>query len=104
MRLRNSLAVLLSAAALAFAACEKSNEAVLQEQYEEALGSCPQGCVVPPEGCLIKGNTGRTGVKYYIVPENLRYYNDVIVDTELGDRWFCTEQEARANGYQKAPN
>lgn len=89
--------------ALAFAACEKSNEAVLEEQYEEAAGTCPTGCVDAPPDCLIKGNIGGTGQKFYILPGDAEYYPYAFVEPEKGERWFCTEREAMGNGFNPVP-
>ena len=62
---------------------------------------CPQGCVSPPPGCLIKGNINSSGVKIYHVPGQ-RYYEQTVIDPSKGERWFCTEQEAEANGWRKS--
>ena len=99
-------ALLVAATALCaglLAACDKTNEAVLQEQYEQALQSCPQGCIDAPPDCLIKGNIGGTGQKFYILPGDLEYYPYAFVEPEKGERWFCNELEAQRNGYSPVP-
>lgn len=48
-------------------------------------------------GCSIKGNT-RNGNIYYL-PE-CGFYNQVQVQLYLGDRWFCTKQEAVNAGFR----
>ena len=63
----------------------------------EAL--CPEGCAAPPAGCAIKGNTGDERI--YHVPGQ-RDYERTVIDPEKGERWFCTEDEAVANGWRKA--
>jgi hypothetical protein len=85
---------------LAGAACEKSNEAIIQEQLRDA--TCPKGCADPIPGCNIKGNIGGTGQKFYLLPEH-ELYKDVIIQPEKGERWFCTPQEAERNGFRTAP-
>jgi micrococcal nuclease len=66
------------------------------------LAGCPQGCVTPPPGCMIKGNiSSSTGEKIYHVPGQ-RYYEQTKIDPEKGERWFCTEEEAIANGWRKS--
>ncbi len=67
-------------------------------------GPCPQGCALatPPAGCLIKGNIN-AGEKIYHVPGGASYPQTKI-DPSKGERWFCTEDEARANGWRKAQN
>ena len=64
-------------------------------------GSCPQGCTVPPSGCVIKGNINSEGEKIYHLP-GMAYYNKTVIDPSKGERWFCTEQEAVANGWRKS--
>ncbi len=63
---------------------------------------CPQGCVTPPSGCVIKGNiSSSSGEKIYHVPGQ-RYYDQTRIDPDKGERWFCTEEEAVANGWRKS--
>ena len=65
-------------------------------------GACPSGCITPPPGCVIKGNINiRTGERVYHMPGQ-KHYNDVTIETESGERWFCTEDEAEANGWRRA--
>lgn len=63
---------------------------------------CPEGCAVPPRGCGIKGNISyRTGERIYHNPGQ-RNYDDTKIAPEHGEMWFCTEDEAVANGWRKA--
>jgi micrococcal nuclease len=62
-------------------------------------GGCPQGCISPPPGCEIKGNINSSGVKIYHVPSG-DYYDATVIDTLRGERWFCTPDEAVANGWR----
>lgn len=63
---------------------------------------CPSGCTYHPPGCDIKGNISViTGEKIYHVPGQ-EYYNATKISPEYGERWFCTEAEAIANGWRKA--
>lgn len=51
--------------------------------------------------CVIKGNIRqRTGANLYRFP-GCGQYNNTLVQLALGDRWFCTEQEAKAAGFTK---
>lgn len=69
---------------------------------EEPGAGCPRGCATPPAGCLIKGNINlKTGDRVYHVPGQL-HYNDVTIESERGEFWFCTEDEAQANGWRRA--
>lgn len=54
------------------------------------------------EECLIKGSYRRDkGTKIYHLPECYNYEKIVINERE-GDRWFCTEEEAKAAGFRKS--
>lgn len=65
-----------------------------------AAGKCPQGCTEPPAGCEIKGNINfETGEKIYHVPGD-SFYEDTEIDPGSGERWFCTPDEAVANGWR----
>lgn len=63
---------------------------------------CPKGCETPPPDCYIKGNISyRTGERIYHLPGQ-QYYEKTKIDPADGERWFCTEAEARANGWRKS--
>jgi endonuclease YncB( thermonuclease family) len=52
--------------------------------------------------CRIKGNINhRTGAKYYHLPGQ-RDYEKTRIAVQRGERWFCTEDEARAAGWRRA--
>ncbi|MFA6518594.1 MAG: thermonuclease family protein [Candidatus Shapirobacteria bacterium] len=53
--------------------------------------------------CLIKGNAARDNRNIYFFP-GCSDYDRVIVEKNLGDRWFCTEAEAVKSGFQKSQN
>lgn len=66
------------------------------------ISKCPNGCTVPPAGCVIKANISvDTGEKIYHVPGQ-KYYTQTKINPEYGERWFCTEQEAINNGWRKS--
>lgn len=53
-------------------------------------------------GCNIKGNVSiDTGERIYHVPGQ-EHYSETIIRREYGERWFCSEAEARAAGWRKA--
>lgn len=60
----------------------------------------------PPGGptgmCLIKGNISANG-KIYHVPGSPSY-DSTRIDESKGERWFCTEAEARAAGWRPPKN
>ena len=51
--------------------------------------------------CNIKGNISSKGEKIYHVP-GARYYVNTIISENKGERWFCSEQEARQAGWRKS--
>lgn len=53
------------------------------------------------DGCLIKGNINSKGQKLYHLP-GWPSYNSTKIDTDAGERWFCTEEEAIAAGWSPA--
>lgn len=55
------------------------------------------------EGCVIKGNISSSGEKIYHLP-SCRSYEKTKIDEDRGERWFCTEGEAKSYGWRKAKN
>ncbi len=55
------------------------------------------------ENCLIKGNIARSGERIYHAPGQ-EYYEPTRISESKGERWFCSESEARAAGWRKARN
>ena len=55
--------------------------------------------IVTREGCMIKGNINSKGDHIYHCPR-WRDYDKTEIDEEKGERWFCTEEEARAAGWR----
>lgn len=53
-----------------------------------------------PKGCAIKGNISSRG-RIYHLPDD-RSYAETRINTATGERWFCTEAEARAAGWRHA--
>lgn len=53
------------------------------------------------QGCAIKGNINREGERIYHVPDG-RFYEPTRIDTSKGERWFCSEAEARAAGWRRS--
>jgi hypothetical protein len=53
-------------------------------------------------GCNIKGNISKNnGQRIYHVPGQ-EHYAETQIHTLSGERWFCSEEEARAAGWRKA--
>ena len=58
--------------------------------------------VIPDGNCIIKGNISGSGQIYHM-PRN-RDYENTRINEARGERWFCTEAEARAAGWRAARN
>ncbi|MWB78826.1 thermonuclease family protein [Pseudooceanicola sp. 216_PA32_1] len=54
-----------------------------------------------PGDCRIKGNIARDGERIYHLPGQ-RYYGETQISRLKGERWFCSEDEARRAGWRKA--
>lgn len=59
-----------------------------------------RGRHAPDPRCVIKGNISGNG-RIYHVPGN-EHYDRTGIRTDKGERWFCTEAEARAAGWRPA--
>jgi len=53
--------------------------------------------------CLIKGNIDADGERRYYKPYE-RWYERTRVDSNKGEKWFCTEREAKEAGWEPAGN
>ena len=62
---------------------------------------CPEGCTIPTPECTIKGNiSSKAGERIYHLPGQ-QFYDKTVITPEEGERWFCTEEEARAKGWRR---
>ena len=52
-------------------------------------------------GCEIKGNISKAGERIYHVPGQ-KFYRKTKISEGKGERWFCSEEEARAAGWRAA--
>ena len=76
-------------------------EAVPSPSAPAAPAPVPLAPPVAAEECLIKGNISREGERIFHVPGQ-RHYDETRIDLSAGERWFCSEQEARDAGWRKA--
>jgi len=68
----------------------------------ENLIGCPYGCDYQKPGCNIKGNISfDSSAKIYHLP-GMKYYEQTVISPDYGEKWFCTEKEAIANGWRKS--
>lgn len=54
-----------------------------------------------PDGCSIKGNISNKDERIYHLPGQENYARTRI-SRQKGERWFCTEEEARRAGWRRA--
>jgi hypothetical protein len=67
---------------------------------QTTVSPCADGCATSVPGCEIKGNiSARTGERIYHLPGD-PYYLRTTVDPNRGERWFCSESDAQANGWR----
>lgn len=52
--------------------------------------------------CLIKGNIDKATYKKYYHLSNCKQYNQIILEKDIGEQYFCTEQEAISAGFTKS--
>ncbi len=63
---------------------------------------CREETTAPPDNCLIKANIDKNSYeKFYHLP-NCSHYQQIIIEKDIGERYFCTEKEAQAAGFKKA--
>jgi micrococcal nuclease len=63
---------------------------------------CRQTGDTPDQDCVIKGNIDKaTYEKFYHLP-GCRHYDQVVIELDIGEQYFCTEEEAQAAGFKKA--
>ena len=71
-------------------------------EFSPSRSPSPITSIAKP-GCTIKGNISiDTGNKFYHL-RGMEDYESTAINLASGERWFCTESEAKANGWRKAP-
>lgn len=66
-----------------------------------APNACKTETKKDTSNCDIKGNISSKGEKIYHV-KGQKYYNSTKIDTSKGERWFCSEEEAKKAGWRKS--
>jgi micrococcal nuclease len=82
----------------------------LRDSYQKALadklgifGRCRETAPSDPK-CVIKGNIDKqTPRRTYFFP-GCNEYERTVVEKDRGEKWFCTEKQAQAEGYAKGGN
>jgi len=75
------------------------------ENKKGIFGTCKKVNPTPPSPeCVVKGNIeGSSGEKFYYLP-TCRHYNQIVLDEDIGEQFFCSQKEASAAGFQLAPD
>lgn len=60
-----------------------------------------RGRDAPDPACVIKGNISAKGTRIYHMPGQA-FYDRTGIREEKGERWFCSEAQARASGWRRA--
>lgn len=74
------------------------------QAQKEKLGIFSSLCRITQSenNCLIKGNIDKNSyAKFYHLP-SCQHYHEVVIEKDIGEQFFCTEEEAIAAGFQKA--
>jgi endonuclease YncB( thermonuclease family) len=56
--------------------------------------------VPSPKGCTIKGNISKSGHLYHL--PGSRWYDGTRINEAQGERWFCSEDDAKTAGWRAA--
>ncbi|WP_306418437.1 thermonuclease family protein [Pseudoprimorskyibacter insulae] len=70
-------------------------------QYRAQQRNAVASTDAPDAACPIKGNISGKGNRIYHMPGQ-RDYARTSIRTENGERWFCSEADARAAGWRRA--
>lgn len=69
---------------------------------DDLLQAAPSPSGLIGSDCNIKGNISiDTGERIYHVPGQM-FYDQTKIRSEYGERWFCSEADARAAGWRKS--
>ena len=89
----------------------QASEREAQEEESGMWGACEIEVKAEPEReqdsdpfsneCVIKGNIGKSYEKDYFLP-GCPNYKRVKIDPRKGEKWFCTEEDAKDDGWQKS--
>ncbi|AVO36510.1 thermonuclease family protein [Pukyongiella litopenaei] len=67
----------------------------------DAGAAAAQQVAAANAGCPIKGNVSSKGARIYHMPGQ-QHYDRTRINPAKGERWFCSEAEARAAGWRRA--
>jgi endonuclease YncB( thermonuclease family) len=70
-------------------------------EWRRGMRLVSEGTANDAEGCRIKGNIGSKGDRIYHMPGS-RSYDGTVITASKGERWFCSEEGAKAAGWRRA--
>lgn len=66
---------------------------------------CKKTNPIPPSAdCTIKGNIDKASWNHLYHLPTCRHYNQIILELDMGEQFFCSESEAQAAGFTLAPD
>jgi endonuclease YncB( thermonuclease family) len=68
--------------------------------FRAAVRAAADSAAAAAGSCVIKGNISANGRIYHLPGQE--HYDRTTIRPEAGERWFCTEAEARAAGWRRA--
>lgn len=77
-----------------------SGEAERAETFRKRESQASAQPVSQSGGCVIKGNISEKGRIYHVPGQ--KFYAQTRISEAKGERWFCSEDEARAAGWRRA--
>ena len=73
------------------------------KQNKQAIYSDKCQSKTPPDPkCIIKGNIDESSRKKFYHSPDCLHYEEAIINTALGEKWFCSQEEAEKSGFAKA--
>jgi hypothetical protein len=79
----------------------RESTAVLVGLVAVVIGFSALPALAQSGSCNIKGNVSTQGERIYHLPGQ-KYYDDTRISASHGERWFCSEEEARAAGWRRS--
>jgi len=66
---------------------------------------CKKTSPIPPnKKCVIKGNIDKATWDHFYHLPTCRHYNQIVLDEDMGEGFFCSEKEAETAGFRLAPD
>lgn len=73
-----------------------------EKEKRGIFGLCREESIPENEKCLIKGNIDPASYDKFYHLTSCSHYQQIVIQKDRGERYFCTEQEAINAGFKKA--